>query len=360
MNITFINRMMGIKFGGGEKFDLNMARALKKRGHKIRFVVGREWNQLSLPMDENEFEVVYIKTPYLRDIHYKVKPTNIIKKVISVAALAFDRLLFQIATYQYLRNDNWTDIYQLCGQPQLGAKLSKKVVVWWPGPPSKKILKYLKQCNATFAHGNTMIKLNEMIPTALNIEPAVDLTLFQYRKEKISEKVKFVFLGRLIPVKRIDFLIKAFNEAYKINTNIQLNIIGEGTEKENLENYIDSDINFIGPKYGIDLNKELINSDVFCITSEYESFSIVVLEAMASSLPIIATNVGYLPNLVTNNGLLVELDNVEQLKNAILDLANDKDKRVKMGLEGRKRVENEFSWDKSAEQLEILYGELIK
>jgi NAD(P)H-flavin reductase len=55
--------MMGIKIGGGESFDLNLPRALKKRGHNVEFVVGvEEYNELFL---DNEFNTIKIKTPYL-------------------------------------------------------------------------------------------------------------------------------------------------------------------------------------------------------------------------------------------------------------------------------------------------------
>ena len=115
--------MMGIKFGGGENFDLNIARALKKKGHNIRFVIGIA-NDYEEPIKlDDEFEVVRVETPYLRDIHYKVKPTNLIKKVISVGALELDLFLFENKVLNILKNDNWSDVYQICGLPRLGALL---------------------------------------------------------------------------------------------------------------------------------------------------------------------------------------------------------------------------------------------
>ena len=235
------------------------------------------------------------------------------------------------------------------------------VAVWWPGPPSKRKLKWMKKCDINFAHGNTMVQLRKLIPNAFDVPAGVDLEKFtKYNEENNEEKIEFIFVGRLISVKRLDFLIEAFNEAFKVNKNIKLKIVGSGTEKRKLQDLVNADIVFLGELYSEQLAKELSNSDIFCITSEYESFSMVTLEAMASFLPVIATRVGYLPNLVRNNGLLVELDNIEQLKDAILELAKNKEKRKVMGLNGRKRVENEFSWDKSAKQLEEIYEEFLK
>lgn len=375
MNITFINRMMGIKFGGGENFDLNMARALKKRGHNIRFIVGREWNKLSLPMDENEFEVVYIKTPYLRDIHYKIKSVNILSKLISISSLELDLWLFENAVLSYLRNDTWSDIYQICGLPRIGALLGGqrnatkqqfKTVVRWPGPPSKRKLKYMKQCDINFANGDALKIIREKLyPEAKEVNLGIDIEKFRPIIKEDKQLVEFLFVGRIVPIKNIPFLIKGFIEASKENKNIILNIVGEGDKEEvelvkNLAKKY-TNIKFLGKKSGSELVEQYQNSDVFILTSNYDNYPNVVFEAMASGLPVIGTNVGGIPSQVIDNktGLLVELNNIEQLKNKILELASNKELRKAMGKSGRKRVEQEFSWDKSAEQLEKIYKGFI-
>lgn len=371
MNITFINRMMGIKFGGGENFDLNIARSLKRRGHNIRFVVGREWNKLSLPMNENEFEVVYIKTPYLRDIHYKIKPTNLFYKLVSSSALELDLRLFENAVLSYLKNDTWSDIYQICGLPRIGAILGAhkntnkqqfKTVVRWPGPPSKRKLKYMKKCDFNFANGDAFKIIREKLyPKVKEVNLGIDIEKFKPIIKEDKLFIEFLFVGRIVPIKNIPFLIKAFIEASKENRNIFLNIIGEGDKKEvelvkNLTKGY-TNIKCLGKKSGSELVEQYQKSDVFILTSNYDNYPNVIFEAMASGLPVIGTRVGGIPNQVVDSetGYLVELDNTEQLKNKILELASNKELREKMGQNGRKRVEEEFSWDKSAEQLEKIY-----
>ena len=375
MNITFINRMMGIKFGGGENFDLNMAHALKKRGHNIRFIVGREWNKLSLPMDENEFEVIYIKTPYLRDIHYKIKPTNLLNKLISASALELDLRLFENAVLSYLKNDTWSDIYQICGLPRIGAllhvqrnttKQQFKTVVWWPGPPSKRKLKYMQKCDVNFANGDALkIIIKKLYPEAKEVNLGIDIEKFKPIIKKDKQFVEFLFVGRIVPIKNIPFLIKGFIEASKENKNILLNIVGEG-DKEEVElvkilarGY--TNIKSLGKKNGSELVEQYQNSDVFILTSNYDNYPNVIFEAMACGLPVIGTRVGGISNQVIDKktGYLVELNNIEQLKNNILELASNKELREKMGQNGRERVEKEFSWDKSAEQLEKIYKGIV-
>ena len=364
---------MGIKFGGGEKFDLNIARALKKRGHNIRFVIGISDKYEELVILEDKFEVIKVKTPYLRDIHYKVQPTNLIKKIISVGALEIDLWLFENKVFNILKNDKWSDVYQLCGLPRLGALLNNQktnkhrlVSVCWPGPPSKRKLKWMKKCDINFANGDALkIIRKNLLPECEEVHLGIDIEKFYPVKKKEKNIVEFLFVGRIIPVKNLSFLIKGFLEALKENENIVLNIIGSGDENEikKLKNLVkgNKNIKFLGKKFGKELIEIYQNNDVFCLTSIYDNYPNVIFEAMACGLPVIATNVGGIPMQVIHNktGMLVELNNIKQLKNAILKLAKDKQLREKMGSAGRKRVEKEFSWDKSAEKLEKLYKRYI-
>ena len=369
MNITFINRMMGIKFGGGENFDLNMARALKKRGHDIRFIIGREWRKISLPLEE--FDVTYIKTPYLRDIHYKFKPSNIFNKIISVGALEFDLWLFENAVFSYLKKDTWSEIYQICGLPRLGAILGGhkkatgqrfKTVIRWPGLPPKRKLKYMQRCDINFANGDAFKTIKENIYNGVkNINLGIDLDKFYPTRKKDDGVVKFLFVGRIVPIKNLPFLIRGFNKAFMENKNIILNIVGDGDESE-IESVKkmaiqNKNINFLGNKKGYELVRQYQENDVFIIVSSYDNYPNVVFEAMASGLPVIGTNVGGIPSQIVDRktGILVRLNDIDDLKESILVLANNRNLREQMGKNGRRRVEQEFSWDQSAVELEKLY-----
>ena len=71
-------------------------------------------------------------------------------------------------------------------------------------------------------------------------------------------------------------------------------------------------------------------ADLFALSSVYEGLPLVVLEAMASSLPIVSTNVGGIKDIVSDNGLLTEIDGT-QLSQALTTLYEDEDLRLKMG-----------------------------
>jgi len=70
MRILFVNRLMGIFWGGGESFDYNLAKTLKKMGNEVFILTGKPL--FSLPRNKIDLEVFYLTTPYLRGISYKL------------------------------------------------------------------------------------------------------------------------------------------------------------------------------------------------------------------------------------------------------------------------------------------------
>ena len=362
MNITVINRLMGIRFGGGENFDLCTAKELEKQGHKVRVIAGRRLKKIDVPIQE--IATYYISSPYLRWIDYKLQDKNIVSKIISKSAFLSDLLMFQVAVYYHLLNDEWTDIYQICGLARLGSWLEKKgrpCVIYFPGPPRKILAKHINKCSASSSSGNAFNELSMIDPNAINIPPGVDIeNFFPDTRKRNTGKVTITFVGRLIEIKNLPFLIRCFNKLFKDYSDIQLRIVGEGDLYQRLKQMVQSDIIFTGFKKGIELLDEYQRSDIFVIPSRYESYSMVTLEAMACALPIIASNVGYLPNLVKDNGVLVESGNDAELINALSVLIKNKIKRIEMGSKSRQYAINHYSWLNSARQIENLYLKILK
>jgi glycosyltransferase involved in cell wall biosynthesis len=109
-----------------------------------------------------------------------------------------------------------------------------------------------------------------------------------------------------------------------------------------------------------DIPDILAETDVFAFPSVREAMPISVLEAMASGLPIVATSVGGIPEMVTagENGYLVEPGNVDGLASALLRLVKDGDLRVRMGARSRQLIiERKFTIDSSVEDHVALYAE---
>lgn len=106
---------------------------------------------------------------------------------------------------------------------------------------------------------------------------------------------------------------------------------------------------------------EYARADVFVLPSLFEPFGIVLLEAMAAGLPIVATRVGGIPEIVSEgrSGLLVEPGEPAQLAEGIQRLCQDERLRRSMGKEGRE-IACAYSWDTIAEQTKVVYSQALE
>jgi len=278
--------------------------------------------------------------------------------------------MFELAVYKKLRNDNWSDVYYICGGLVILAfflNRKKPAIVRWPNAPSKMARKMLNSYSKNIAGGDVYPKIKKWCNNAKYVEVGLDTNYFKPPKKKPSkETIDLLFVGRLEKVKNLSYLIKGFYEALKENKKIFLHIVGEGRERNGLEKLakqfnISDFLKFHGVLYKENLLKIYQSSDVFLITSEYESFCMVVTEAMACGLPVIGTKVGFLPSLINpgETGFLVELNNIEELKEKILFFAKNRRKAREFGSKARNFVKKNFSWEESAKKIENICYEVV-
>lgn len=155
-----------------------------------------------------------------------------------------------------------------------------------------------------------------------------------------------LYFGRLEIHKGIKTLI----DAMKRIRNSKLYIVGEGAFQVELEKYVRKNqignVTFLGYKLENELIDLIRNSLFTVVPSEwYEPFGFTVLESFALGKPVVATDIGGIPNLVESGytGLLFNCGDVDDLADKINQLLNNKDLVVEMGKNGRKRVEEEFN-----------------
>ncbi|HDP73945.1 MAG TPA: glycosyltransferase family 1 protein [Candidatus Woesearchaeota archaeon] len=172
-----------------------------------------------------------------------------------------------------------------------------------------------------------------------------------------------IYIGRLIPHKHIDDLLLSFKEVHKENSGIKLKIIGEGQEKGSLIKMskklgISQRVRFLGRLADYkDVIAEIKKSLFLVLPSTREGFGMVLAEANACRKPVVAYASGGVLDVVMDgkNGFLVEPRNVKDLSKMMNALAKDKKLREKMGIVGRTLVEQHFTWDKAAEEIEKVY-----
>ncbi len=174
-----------------------------------------------------------------------------------------------------------------------------------------------------------------------------------------------ITIAELHERKGLKYLIRALPLVVKKFPNIKLVIVGEGPERKNLEALIsnldmENHVLLLGRKKEIPLL--LKASNIFVLPSIREAFGIVILEAMVTSLPVIATKTGGIPEIIEHNktGVLVEPENERALAEALKILVANPDKRILLSEEGKKSVVQNFSAQKMAEQYEKVYKTLLK
>lgn len=173
----------------------------------------------------------------------------------------------------------------------------------------------------------------------------------------------FIFFGRLIEEKGIETLIKAMRQV----KGTDLYIIGDGPLKDSLNtlinNYGLTNVKIIGHQTGRAL-KDLIENCKFSIMPSewYENSPFAVLESMACGKPVIASDIGGLPEIVDNNrtGLLFSPCNHDELAEKINSLIDDSHRLISMGKEGREDVNRKFNEKLHYEKINQLYEKLLK
>ncbi len=170
--------------------------------------------------------------------------------------------------------------------------------------------------------------------------------------------------GRLVDIKGLAYLIKALAILSSEFPDLQVEIAGEGPERENLENEardlnLKERVRFLG--WQTDLEPVLRSWDIFAMPSLTEGFPMAALEAMAQGLPIVATNVGGLPELVEDGktGTLVPPSDAGALARGLKSLIVDTRLRQEMGTAGWRRARDQFSIDRMVAQTAAIYDSLL-
>jgi glycosyltransferase involved in cell wall biosynthesis len=155
------------------------------------------------------------------------------------------------------------------------------------------------------------------------------------------------FIGRLDPIKRIPDLLKAMT---MLDSGIHLHVFGEGAERSSIEQMIrDFRLTDRVTLHGAvsEPRDALHRIDLLVLPSQAEGFGLVLIEAMAAGIPVVATNVPGIRDVVINGktGLLVPVAAPEELASAITALVADSKRREMLTKNAKQDVANRFSWD---------------
>jgi len=245
----------------------------------------------------------------------------------------------------------------------------------------KTVLKHVKRI-VTVSQNNKKIleklypKHKEKLEVILN---GIDITWWQSQFLKFTEKdlhkiktdlfkakedsLIVITVGELHERKGIKYLLKAIPEVIKKFPNVKFVIVGEGNKRTELEKLIrklEIENNAILLGRQKEVPYLLKSSNIFVLPSIREAFGFVNTEAMITPLPVIATKVGGIPEIVKDKetGILVDPENSQALTKVLLELIPDLKKQESLALAGFDRVVKNFDARKMAKEYEKLYESL--
>lgn len=200
----------------------------------------------------------------------------------------------------------------------------------------------------------------------------VDLAMFRPQPRPERPRIVIGAVARLSEEKGLEYLLRAVGlivrraaAAWAADPSIEVVLAGDGPWRERLESIsaeerINDRVRFLGEVTHDAVPGVLQSFDIFAMPSTWEGFGVAAVEASAMELPVIASDVHGIPDVVVHNetGILVKPRDVDALAAAIDRLAGDAELRRRMGAAGRGFVERHYRWQDNAVLMEHLYGEM--
>ncbi len=217
---------------------------------------------------------------------------------------------------------------------------------WTQGAADKVVVPSPSAARVAYEWSDVPTEKITIIPNAVDVNPA------RLPQRRDDGNVHIGFLGRLDPVKRIPDLIDAMS---LLDPRFVLDVFGDGAQRASIQRIIrDKGLAERVRLHGVSAQPQVAISGmhVLVLPSEAEGFGLVLIEAMAQGVPVVATDVDGIRDVVTHdvNGLLVPVGSPQALAEAIRRIADDADVRGRLIANGTKTVQERFSWPGVIEQ----------
>ncbi len=344
--------------GGTEIATYNIAKYLMKRGHEAHIITTLDDGLLKKSTEEGFFihRIESSEIPMLFSIRALFEEKRIGSDIIHAQGLymgfpAF--LIKKILKRPYVIWSRGSDVYFSWKYKSLTSKPILKnadAVITLTEDMKKEMQKIYDREIFVLPNGIDSWKFNS-------------LSKENSRKElKIQENEKIIlFVGGLRHVKGARYLIEAMKTIIDREKNARLLIVGDGDEKEFLKDLVkrlnlQEHVNFAGKIPNENIPEYMVASDIFVLPSLSEGFPVTVLEAMASGLPIVTTDVRGLSEIVKEgeNGFLVKPENPGEIAEKVLLILEDTELRERISLSNKEKSKK-YSWESVVARLEDVY-----
>jgi glycosyltransferase involved in cell wall biosynthesis len=165
--------------------------------------------------------------------------------------------------------------------------------------------------------------------------------------------------------KAYEQLIFAATKVVEKFSDVKFILVGDGEKKNEIIKLIDTlklNSHFILTGYVEDVRPILSKLSVFVLATHSEGMPVSVIEAMSFGLPVIGSNIGGIPDIITDgeNGILIKPDDYNQLASAIIDLLENREKRTIIGNKAREKTSEDFTIKQMSERIEGHYINLVR
>jgi glycosyltransferase involved in cell wall biosynthesis len=205
----------------------------------------------------------------------------------------------------------------------------------------------------------------DIVPLGLDLDKfrSTDRAEARGRLGIAPETLAIVMIGRIVPIKRVDRLIRAFDALHAVRPEAHLYIIGDGSERLGLEVQaaaagVADAVTFLG--WRNDSPSWYAAADIVALSSDNEGTPLTLIEAAAAGRPVVATAVGGVPDVVADGqtGLLAPADDGPGLADALIRLAGDPDLAARFGRAAPERAAR-FGVARLVEDLDAIYRRVL-
>ena len=378
MKILMLSERWSPSIGGGEEHIRYLTRELVKLGCKIVLVTrslksqGKTAPGVESLYDGNmkvykleptgEFENLfgrasYIPVSFMKSLAVKEGVDLIHAQSFSanLVALMLKRALKvpAVCTVHGIYQDAWSDLLRSESKASLFKKIERFVL----------FRDYDKIVTVDRHFISVAEKSGYPLDNVVHISNGVDVDDFIVDDDEREKRPNtFLSVGRLVEQKGLEYLIRASGKLKEERVEHEVLIVGEGHLKSELKGLVaklglEDTVKFLGRLSQDDLLSAYSRARFFALPSLWEGLPITLLEAWASRLPVVATKVGGIPDVCVHgeNSFLVDPKNAGALADGMRQLIDDKGLSKKLGANGRKLVEERFTWEKVAEKTYELY-----
>lgn len=366
MRVLVVTGIFPPDIGGPATYVPQIATALAERGHEVVVLTLSD----GLGHDDSyPFRVVRLPRRQAKPWRWFRTATKIVQlgrdaDVLFVNGLAMEAVLANVVlrkplvmkvvgdlAWERATSKGWTsDDFETFQQRRYGFKIEllKTLRSWWTRRanwvivPSRYLARWVEGWGVS---KEKIIVIYNAIEPLDGVEPL---------PVPLNTPVKAVTVGRLIPLKRVDGLLKALKEV----PDLGLVVVGDGPERPRLEQLardlgVSNRVYFAGQRSRRETLSLMAACDLFVLNSTHEGLPHVVLEAMALGLPVVATAVGGTPEVVRDGetGRLVSLED-SSLRTALQELVGDPSLRQRLSQAANKWVRKNFGMESMVEQTE--------